>query len=444
MTVKVRFAPSPTGKLHVGNARTAIITWLFARSEDGSFLLRIDDTDTERSKDEHTEGIKTNLKWLGMDWDEYAHQRDRTDKYDTAIQSLKDNGRLYPCHETPEELGLKRKAQLSRGQPPIYDRSALQLSDEQKAKFEAEGRKPHWRFLLEHDTIEWDDLVRGTQKFEGKDLSDPVLIREDGRPLYHICSVVDDIEFGITHIIRGEDHVTNSAAHKQMFEALGAKAPTMAHLPLISDLGGGKLSKRLGSLGLNDLREEDRLEPMAVVSYMARLGSSDPIEPFINVEPLIKSFDFSKFSRSTPKFDPAELLRLNSRILHETPFDDVKDRLPDDMTEEFWNAVRANLERVDDARIWWDVTYGNIEPVIEEPEFIDQALAHLPEEPWNEGTWREWTDKLKLETGRKGKQLFMPLRKALTGMSRGPELAPLLPLMGRDRVIRRLEHKKAA
>lgn len=444
MTVKVRFAPSPTGKLHVGNARTAMITWLFARSKNGKFLLRIDDTDTERSKDEHTQAIKLNLQWLGLDWDEYAHQRDRTDKYEAAIETLKQNGRLYPCYETPEELGLKRKAQLSRGRPPIYDRSALDLSDEEKAKYEAEGRSPHWRFKLNHETIEWDDMVRGTQKFEGKDLSDPVLIREDGRPLYHICSVIDDIDFGITHIIRGEDHVTNSAAHKQMFEALGATAPTMAHLPLISDLGGGKLSKRLGSLGLNDLREEDKLEPMAVISYMARLGSADPIEPFTSIDPLIESFDFSKFSRSTPKFDPAELVRLNSRILHETDFADVKDRLPAEMTEEFWLAVRANLEKVDDALEWWHVTYGNVEPVIDEPDFIAQAAALLPATPWTENTWSQWTKAVQNETGRKGKQLFMPLRKALTGLEHGPEIGPLLPLMGEDRVRERLNLKKAA
>lgn len=444
MSVKVRFAPSPTGNIHVGNARTAIITWLFARSENGKFLLRIDDTDQERSKPEYVEVIKDNLSWLGLDWDEYAHQKDRMDHYDKAIEKLKADGRLYPCYETPEELGLKRKSQLARGLPPIYDRSALNLSDEEKEKYEEQGRKPHWRFLLNHEAIEWHDLVRGDQKFEGKDLSDPVLIREDGRPLYHICSVVDDIEFGITHIVRGEDHVTNSAAHIQMFEALGAIAPTMAHLPLISDLGGGKLSKRLGSLSLNDLRETDLLEPMAVVSYLSRLGSADPIEPFTDIQPLIKNFDFSKFSRSTPKFDPAELLRLNSRILHETSFEAVRDRLKDDMTEEFWNAVRPNLERVTDAEFWWKITYETAEPVIEEPEFIETASSLLPEEPWDETTWKAWTDAVKAETGRKGKQLFMPLRKALTGLDYGPELGPLLPLMGRDRVKARLEHKKAA
>lgn len=444
MTVKTRFAPSPTGKLHVGNARTAIITWLFSRSQGGEFLLRIDDTDFERSKEEYTKQIIDNLKWLGLEWDQLEHQKSRFDYYNAAIKKLKEDARLYPCYETPEELGLKRKSQLAKGLPPIYDRSALNLTPEQIKHYEDEERKPHWRFKLNHETIQWDDLVRGTQSFEGKDLSDPVLIREDGRPLYHICSVVDDIEFKITHIIRGEDHVTNSAAHKQMFEALGAHAPHMAHLPLISDLGGGKLSKRLGSLSLNDLRQEDELEPMAIISYMSRLGSADPIEAFTDINEIVKNFDITRFSRSTPKFDPAELLRLNSRILHNTPYHQVKDRLPDDISEEFWSSIRANLERITDAQYWHKIIFEPITPVIEEPEFIEQATLLLPDEPWDENTWSQWTSAIKSQTGRKGKDLFMPLRKALTGLDHGPELAPLLPLMGRERVVSRLNYKKAA
>ena len=442
--VKVRFAPSPTGKLHVGNARTAMITWLFARKMGGRFMLRIDDTDAQRSRDEYVEAIKQGFEWLGMNWDDYAHQRGRMDRYKEAINSLKASGRLYPCYETSEELGLKRKSLLARGKPPIYDRGSLDLSDEQKAAYEAEGRRPHWRFLLQHDTIEWDDMVRGTQKFEGKDLSDPVLIREDGTPLYHICSVIDDIDFNITHIIRGEDHVSNSAMHKQMFEAFGAKAPEMAHLPLISDAGGGKLSKRLGSLSLEDLRDQDGLEPMSIISYMARLGSSDPIEPFTDIAPLIEGFDFSKFSRSTPKFDPAELVRLNARILHETPYAAIQTRLPKEINESFWLAIRENLERVSDINHWWTVAQGTIDPVIEDPDFIAQAAALLPEDPWNEQSWKEWTDAVKAQTGRKGKQLFMPLRKALTGLDHGPDLGVFLPFMSPSHVRERLQNRKAA
>lgn len=444
MSVKVRFAPSPTGKLHIGNARTALITWLFARNRDGKFLLRIDDTDSSRSTEENVQVIKDALTWLNLDWDELERQSRRTEIYDAAVQKLKSSGRLYPCYETPEELELKRRAQLSRGAPPIYDRSALSLSDDQKKAFEKEGRKAHWRFKLNHDPIMWHDHIRGEQKFEGKDLSDPVLIREDGSPLYHICSVVDDIEFGITHIVRGEDHVTNSATHIQMFEALGAEAPEMAHLPLIADKGGGKLSKRFGSLSVSDVRDEEGLESLSVISYLARLGTSDPIEPFTSIRPLIESFDFGKFSRSTPKFDPDELLRLNAKILHNLSYPDVQDRLPSKMDESFWNTVKPNLTRLQDAADWWTIKNGPVEPVIEDTDYIALADSLLPSEPWDGGTWKRWTDALKEKTGRKGKDLFMPLRLALTGMAHGPEMHMLLPLIGEKNVRERLSKRKAA
>ena len=430
MSVKVRFAPSPTGMLHVGNARTALITWLFCRSQGGHFLLRIDDTDQERSKVEYEEAIMESLQWMGLDWDHKANQKDRNDLYDKKIEKLKEDGYLYPCYETPEELSLKRKSQLSRGKPPIYDRAALELTDEQKAKYEAEGRQPHWRFKLTHEPIEWDDQIRGEVAFKGGDLSDPVVIREDGRPLYHLCSVIDDVDFGITHIVRGEDHVSNSAAHIQMFKALGATPPKMAHLPLISDASGGKLSKRLGSLSVLNVRDDERLEPMALVSLMARLGTSQPIEPFTSIKPLVDTFDFSNFSRSTPKFDVEELMRLNAKILHETPFEEAKGRLDEigagDVDETFWNGVRANLERIEDIKDWWSVAKGPVQPVIEDTDYIAEAAAALPPAPWDESTWGEWTSKLKEETGRKGKALFMPLRQALTGMDHGPEMLSLI------------------
>lgn len=447
MSVKVRFAPSPTGMLHVGNARTALITWLFTRSQNGHFLLRIDDTDQERSKDEYENAIEDGLKWMGMEWDSKARQRDRSDVYEEKIEQLKKDGRLYPCYETPEELDLKRKSQLSRKLPPIYDREALNLNEEKIAAYKAEGRSPHWRFKLDHKPIEWNDLVRGEIKFNGADLSDPVLIREDGSPLYHICSVIDDIEYGISHVIRGEDHVSNTACHIQMFEALGAKPPKFAHLPLLSDKDGGKLSKRLGSLSLRDL-QDDGLEPMSVVSLMARLGSSDPIEAFSDVETVIENFDISKFSRGTPKFDPEELVRLNTKILHDLPFDKVRKQLENiglsDMDEGFWNAVRPNLSRVIDAKEWWTVANGPVTPIIEDSEFIAEALSLLPAEPWDENTWMKWANAVKEKTGRKGKKLFMPLRQAITGMDHGPELAQLLLLIGPDKVKNRLNTKEKA
>ena len=448
MSVRVRFAPSPTGYLHAGNVRTAVVTWLFARNLGGHFLLRIDDTDLERSKTEYEEDIESSLMWLGINWDEKARQRDRNARYQELIEKLKAEGRLYPCYETTEELSLKRKTQLSRGLPPIYDRAALNLSDADKAEYEAQGRKPHWRSKLEHTPIEWNDLVRGPVKFEGASLSDPVLLREDGSPLYHLCSVIDDMDYDITHVVRGEDHVSNTAAHIQMFEALGHKAPQFAHLPMISDKEGGKLSKRLGSMSAREFRDNEKLEPMAIVSLLARLGSADPIVPFTNMAPLIEQFDISKFSKGAPKFDMEELLRLNEKIIHETPFEDVNVRLAnmgmEELDENFWYAVRPNLTKLEDIAEWWQVANGPVESVIDDPDFAAQAAELLPAEPWNENTWKDWTDKVKESTGRKGRDLFMPLRKALTGMEHGPDLGSLLPLLGADKVKNRLTKRREA
>jgi glutamyl-tRNA synthetase len=443
--IKFRFAPSPTGRIHIGNVRTAIITWIAARSMGGQFMLRIDDTDMERSKDEYTEMMKQDLVWLGLNWDEYAHQRDRWDRYNELIQKLKDDGRLYTCYETSEQLDLKRKSLLNRGLPPIYDRAALELTDDEKAKFEADGVRPHWRFKLNHAPIIWQDLVRGHVEFDGKLMSDPVLIREDGRPLYHICSVIDDIDFGITHITRGEDHVSNTATHVQMFEALGATPPTMAHLPLLSGMEGEKLSKRIGSLAVGDMRDEGGFEAMAIISLLARLGTSDPIEAFKSIEPLIKTFSFDKFSRGTPKVDPQEMERLNAKIVHSYDYEEVKDR-PEmvGIDANFWNNVKANLDKVKDVKDWVHVTSESVEPKVEDEDkdFINDALALLPAGDMGTDTWGIWTNMLKDKTARKGRALFMPLRQALTGMDHGPEMDKMIVLLGRERVERRL--KKAA
>jgi glutamyl-tRNA synthetase len=442
MTIRVRFAPSPTGMLHIGNARTALITWLYARSRNGHFLLRIDDTDLERSKKEYEDAIEDGLKWLGINWDDKTRQQDRLEYYNLKIEQLKASGRLYPCYETSEELELKRKSQLARKLPPLYDREALKLTDEQKKAFEAQGRKPHWRFKMNHAPIRWDDEVRGPVHFEGGDMSDPVLIREDGSPLYHLCSVIDDIDYKMTHIVRGEDHVTNTAMHVQMFEALGAKPPSFAHLPLLSDAQGGKLSKRLGALNLKELRDQEGLEPMAVVSLLARLGTSDPIEPFTEMKDVIGHFDIAKFGRGTPKFDQEELTRLNAKILHHMTYTQIKPRLAEiglaDMEASFWDVVRPNLTKLEDAKEWWRVANGPVEPVIEDQEFITEAAKLLPASPWTRDTWGVWVDAVKIQTGRKGKQLFMPLRKALTGMEHGPELADLLLLIGPEKTRKRL------
>lgn len=445
MTVKVRFAPSPTGFLHIGNARTAIITWLFARKMNGHFLLRIDDTDSERSKQEYEDAIMEGLTWLGLNWDKKENQKNRMDRYAEVIEKLKQDGRLYACYETPEELGLKRKTQLSRGVPPTYDRAGLSLTDEQITKYEAEGRKPHWRFKLLHEPITWNDHIRGEVNFNGSDLSDPVVLREDGRPLYHLCSVIDDVDFEITHVVRGEDHVSNTATHVQMFEAISGKAPEFAHLSLIADAEGGKLSKRLGSLSVKDIQEQEGLEPMAIISLMARLGTSDPIEAFTNIQSLIDTFDFSKFSRNPPKFDTEELLRLNARILYDTDYADIKSRLDEiglsDIDESFWNSVRTNIEKLEDAKEWENVVNNPVKVTLdgEDKQYVASTAELLPPAPWNENTFNDWIGKVKESTDRKGKTLFMPLRQALTGMDHGPELPVLLPLLGPDKTKERLK-----
>ncbi len=446
--VKTRFAPSPTGMMHIGNARTALITWLFARNAGGEMLLRIDDTDLERSEEKYEKAIEESLMWLGLNWDQKANQKNRMEIYTAKIEALKQAGRIYACYETAEELALKRKSQLSRGKPPIYDRGAIEMTNEQKAKYEAEGRKPHWRFKMEHKPIVWDDLIRGEVKFDGGDISDPVVIREDGSPLYHLCSVIDDVDFRITHVVRGEDHVSNTASHVQMFEALGAPVPSFAHLPLISDKDGGKLSKRIGSLSIIDLRDNEGLLPMAIVSLLARLGTSDPIEAFTDIKPLIENFSFSKFSRGTPKFDIEEMLRLNTKIVHGLSYEDVKPALSQlgiqGVDQDFWKAVQPNLTKISDIQEWHHVAKGPVSPVITDPDYIEAALSLLPEGQWNVETWGAWTGAIKDKTGRKGKELFMPLRQALTGMDHGPDMAHMLLLIGPEKAVERLSSKKAA
>lgn len=443
MTINVRFAPSPTGKLHLGNARTALIVWLLARKLNGNFMLRIDDTDQERSEEIYVQDIIDSLSWMGLDWDRFERQRDRVDAYDKAIEKLKASGRLYPCYETEDELALKRKVLLARGLPPIYDRAALTLSEEEKQKLESQGRKPHWRFKLEHKPIVWEDMVRGRVEFNGKDMSDPVLIREDGRPLYHICSVVDDIDHGMTHLVRGDDHVSNTASHIQMFEALGATPPQFAHIALLADAQGGKLSKRKGSNSIAALRDEVGIEPMALISLLARIGTSDPIEPLFSMQQAIDGFDLKKFSRNIPKLDEEELYRLNAKILHELSFDEIKPKLDalglNELDDSFWLAVRGNLNLLNDIKDWWRIAKENITPVIQDKDFAQVAAEVLPEAPWDHSTWDTWVNEIKSKTNRKGRELFMPLRLSITGQEHGPELKTLLPLIGRERVLQRLK-----
>lgn len=441
----VRFAPSPTGHIHIGNTRVALLNALFARREGGTFILRFDDTDVARSKQEYADAIEADLRWLGIPPDITVRQSDRFDLYDDAAERLKAVGRLYACYETPEELEFRRKRQLARGLPPIYDRSALKLTDEDRAKLEAEGRRPHWRFHLDHATVAWNDLVRGECHVDCSSLSDPVLVREDGTYLYTLPSVVDDIDMKITHVIRGEDHVTNTAVQIQIFEALGAKIPAFAHHSLLITASGEGLSKRLGHLSVKGLRDAG-LEPQSVASLAVLVGSAEAVRPVADLAELARLIDFSHISRAPAKFDEHELEHLNARLIHDMPYQVVRERLAKlgaDLGEAFWLAVRGNLTKVQDAAEWAKVVRGPVTPVIEDRTFIDAATQALPAEPWDSTTWKTWTEAVKAATGVKGKALFMPLRLALTGLDHGPELGALLPLIGPERAKARLSGQVA-
>lgn len=438
MTTITRFAPSPTGRLHVGNIRTALHNWMLARKAAGRFLLRIDDTDAERSKEEYVEAIRADLDWLGLSPDGEERQSVRMALYEAAFEKLKAAGRVYPAYETQQELELKRKIQLGRGLPPIYDRGALKLSDEDRAAKEAEGIAPHWRFKLDHDEpIAWDDGVRGTAKFDPATLSDPVIRRADGSWLYMLPSAVDDIEMGVTQVLRGEDHVSNTAVQIQMFTALGAQPPAFAHEALLVGKEG-KLSKRLGSLGCDAMREKG-IEPEALIAMLARLGTSLPVEPIADRDALLETFDLGTFGRAPAKFDDSELERVNTAIVHAMEYDAVAARLPEGMDADAWHAVRPNLTVVSDAGEWWQLVTGPIA----KREFDAEARAFLAEAAstlsWSETPWQELTAALKASTGRKGRELFLPLRQALTGMDHGPDMSELLPLIGESEARLRLE-----
>lgn len=454
MTVTVRFAPSPTGNIHIGNARTALYNWLFAMKNGGQFILRFDDTDAERSRQEYADRILYDLHWLGVFPDLVRYQSRRFDAYNAAVDMLKAKGLLYPCYETAEELELRRKVRRTRKQPPVYGREALILSDEEKADFEAQGRRPHWRFLLpnfaqdpletRHTKIHWDDMMKGKQTVDLASLSDPVLIREDGSYLYTFTSVVDDIDFGVTDVIRGDDHVTNTGVQIELFKALDADVPVFGHHNLLTTASGEGLSKRSGALSISGLRE-DGVEPMAIASLAVLHGTSGNVVPARTMAELAELFDPKAVSKSAAKFDPDDLVTLNRSILHDMPFSEAQDRLgvfsiSGPRAEPFWNAVRGNVDRLQDASGWWKIVRDG--PQANEfsetdREFLAQAFELLPEEPWDRNTWKEWTSAVRDATGRKGKPLYTPLRQAITGREAGPELAELLPVVGREGILAR-------
>ena len=435
MTTITRFAPSPTGYIHVGNLRTALMNYLIARKTGGQFILRLDDTDQERSKQEYADGIMRDLEWLGIHWDRVEKQSLRLERYAEAAEGLRASGRFYEVFETPVELDLKRKKQLNMGKPPVYDRAGLNLSDEDKAKLRAEGRAGYWRFLLNQNRIEWADGILGPISIDAASVSDPVLIRADGQVLYTFASSVDDVDMGVTHIVRGADHVTNTATQIQIMEAMGGTPPAFAHHSLLTGPQGEALSKRLGTLSLRDLRARG-VEPAALLSLMARLGSSKPVDLMTSMDELAEGFDLSSFGAAPTKFDAEDLFPLTRAYVAGLPFATVAERIaalgvPAEMAEAFWNVARENITVLDDLGQWWALCRDGAEPLVEaeDADFVREALALLPARPWTTATWGDWTKAVQAATGRKGKGLFMPLRKALTGRERGPEMADLMPLL---------------
>ncbi|WP_273720365.1 MULTISPECIES: glutamate--tRNA ligase [unclassified Bartonella] len=453
--VKVRFAPSPTGYIHIGNIRSALFNWLYAQAHNGTFILRYDDTDVERSKQEYIDAIAVDLEWLNIQPDEVYYQSKRFPRYDEVAETLKQSGLLYPCYETAEELERRRKIQLSRKLPPIYDRSALKLTVEDQKLFESQGRKPHWRFLLpnfENNPLQtkrteicWDDAVKGKQTIDLASLSDPVLIRKDGSYLYTLPSVVDDIDMAITHIIRGDDHITNTGVQIALFKALGAELPIFGHFNLLTTVLGKGLSKRNNDLSIRSLREEG-FESIIIQCLAVLIGTSQNVHPYPHQAVLLKHFNLQDTSRSVAKFDITDLSTLNSHLVHELTYAEVKTRLESlsiegEKAECFWNVIRSNIDKVNDAILWWEIIHDDKHfdtVLVEDYTFVRQSLDFLPEGVLNDESWTVWTKALKEKTGRSGKALFMPLRQALTGMDHGPEMGRLLPLLGREKVIKRL------
>ena len=441
MTTTTRFAPSPTGLLHLGNIRTALINWLYARTNNGKFILRIDDTDLERSKDEYASKIKYDLEWLGIDFDETFNQSSRFEVYKARFDTLVEQGRVYPCYETPEELERKRKLQMASGGKPVYDRSALSLTDQQKKEFESEGRKPHWRFLMNSERVQWDDILKGQVDIDLLSLSDPVVYREDGVPLYTFSSVVDDIDFNITNVIRGDDHTSNTAVQIELINAMDTNKIVFAHHALLTASSGDKLSKRDNVISIESFREKN-IDPLAILSLLATIGTSNSIELKSSISQIIEEFRIKTISTSPGKIEIDLLNALNKKIVQKYQFDDIRDRLAKvdkRIDEKFWNTVKGNLETVEDIQNWTDIVFNSelIEP--KDKEFIKITLDAMPADPWSDETWDEWTGKVKELTGRKGKELFLPLREAFTGLSHGPEMKKLIQLLGREKILERVK-----
>ena len=441
MTTVTRFAPSPTGLLHLGNIRTALINWLYARTNNGKFILRIDDTDLERSKDEYISQIKYDLDWLGIDYDETFNQSSRFDRYREQFEKLKADGRIYPCYETPEELERKRKLLIAAGGKQVYDRSAMELSDQQKKDYEAEGRKPHWRFLLKTERMKWDDLLKGEIDIDLTSLSDPVLFREDGVPLYTFSSAVDDIDYGITNVIRGDDHTSNTAVQVEIINALDQNKITFAHHALLKASSGDKLSKRDNVISISSFREAN-MEPISILSLLATIGTSNSIELKDNIDQIKSEFKLSTISTSPGRIEIDVLNALNKKQVQKYNFSEIEERLKkidEKIDQKFWETIRGNLNVVEDIKQWTDIVFNSETIKPSDKDYIKIAMELIPDDPWNDETWGLWTSAIKEKTGRKGKELFLPLREAFTGLNHGPEMKLLIQLLGREKIIERVE-----
>ena len=441
MPVTTRFAPSPTGLLHLGNIRTALINWLYARTNSGKFILRIDDTDTERSKEEYISKIKYDLEWLGIDHDETFNQSSRFEVYKDRFKFLKKKERIYPCYETPEELERKRKLQMAAGGKQVYDRSALKLTDQQKRDFESDGRKPHWRFLMNSERIQWSDILKGNIDIDLTSLSDPVLFREDGVPLYTFTSAVDDIDFNITNVIRGDDHLSNTAVQIELINALDTNNAVFAHHALLKASSGDKLSKRDNVISIESFRENN-IEPLAILSLLATIGTSNSIELKDGIEQIIKEFRIETISTSPGRIETDVLDALNKKLIQKFDFNSVQLRLSkidERIDEKFWNAIKGNLNTVKDVKQWTEIVFNSETIKPKDKDFIKIAIDLMPEEPWNDETWGQWTAKIGEKTNRKGRELFMPLREAFTGLNHGPEMKKLIQLIGRDKILSRVK-----
>ena len=441
MTVITRFAPSPTGLLHLGNIRTALINWLYARTHNGKFILRIDDTDQERSKDEYISKIKYDLEWLGIDYDDTFNQSSRFERYREQFEKLKADGRIYPCYETPEELERKRKLQMASGGKQVYDRSSLSLTDEEKRAYEDDGRKPHWRFLLQTERLKWNDLLKGELDIDLTSLSDPVLFREDGVPLYTFSSAVDDIDYNITNVIRGDDHTSNTAVQIEIINAIDKNRITFAHHALLKASSGDKLSKRDNVISIDSFRKSN-LEPLAILSLLATIGTSQSIELKDSLRQIISEFKLETISTSPGRIEIDVLNALNKKQVQKLNFDEVSERLKnidEKIDEKFWNTIRSNLETVEGIKQWSDIVFDSKLIEAEDKEYIKSAMELIPDDPWDENTWELWTSAIKEKTGRKGKELFLPLREAFTGMSHGPEMKLLIQLIGREKILERVK-----